>query len=176
MTTQELYNDIIDKLKAGKRPLVKLNSGEMAQLRDDFHRAINANNSEELIPILCILDNTQNFIPELDEHFIRSFKAFTDANIHVLLLGCMQKHIIEFKGMQGNRLSMDFLKILEDGLRHEDPEVLEWALRIIESMGSQGIYFKSIIKEVKPSMMAVFNKHKKAAKQIIEMLEKRWNF
>lgn len=176
MTTQEIYHDIIEKLKAGKRPLVKLSTEECHELREKLLQAANNQNKDELYPLLCILDNTQTFIPDLDQAFLIAFEKFQDSETLVLLLGCMQRHIIEYKAMGGNRLTMDFLKVLENGLRHEDPEVLEWTLRTIESMGSQGIFFKSIMKEVKPNVLAVFNKHKKASKQIIEMLEKRWNF
>lgn len=176
MTTQEIYNDIIEKLKAGKRPLVKLSPSECDELREKFLSAANNQNKDELYPLLCILDNTQTFIADLDQAFLCAFEKFQDAQTLVLLLGCMQRHIIEYKAMRGNRLTMDFLNILDRGLRHEDAEVLEWTLRTVEAMGSQGIYFKATMKEVKPNMLAVFNKHKKASKQIIEMLEKRWNF
>ena len=90
-----------------------------------------------------------------------------------MALGVARKHIIEARHKDGYRMEMDFLEVLKETLDHEDYEVKEWSLRLIEGLGSQSLFFKEQVLSIKPKL-TLFNEHKKMVKEIIELLEKRW--
>lgn len=174
MKINELYQSIINDLKNGKRPLVKLNEQLLDEIYECYSQCLSQSDRELLMKVLCILDNTQTTTRRFEEFILKSFDTFTDSEAIIFLLGTFQKQVAEARFKDGHRLEMSHLQLLERLLEHDDPEVVEWTLRIIESIGSQGLFFKKKIFAMKPNFFERFNKHRKAIFQIIEMLEKRW--
>ena len=174
MDIDAVFNNIITELKDGKRPLVKLSEADLKHLSEKWSSINNTKNWDELFKILCILDNTTSLSSLFTEEINRTLTESKDAQTLVLVLGVARKHIIDESHKRGERIKMDFINVLKSFLGHDNPEVLEWTLRLIEGLGSQSIILKNDVLNAKPGFMAIFNEHKKAAKQIIELLEKRW--
>jgi len=80
----------------------------------------------------------------------------------------------EARFQKGLRLEFEFLETLKPLLRHRDPEVVEWTLRLIEGCGPQGIYFLREFDTIKPPPWKWFNSHQRAVREIIALLERRW--
>jgi hypothetical protein len=174
MNIEEVFSQIITDLQANKRPLIKLTEQDLDTLASAWHDIIESKNWKGLFKILCILDNTVTLSPKFFDQINTTLRECDDEEIMVLTLGAARKHIIDENHKRGERVKMEFIKTLKALLSHGSPEVLEWTLRLIEGLGSQSIILKEDVLAAKPGFMAIFNEHKKATKQIIELLEKKW--
>jgi len=174
MEYQKLYEDIINDLKSGKRALIRLNPDQIGGLKKALDDGLV---TEELHKVLCILDHSIESNLEFSSYICRELKKVEDSKTLIYLLGASSKHVIEAAAKDGFPPSGEFMSaiknILESPLAKE-PENLEWLLRTIEQTGMKSIFFKGSILKLKPGMGSLFNQHKKASKEIIELLEKRW--
>lgn len=178
MTIDELYADTIEKLKGHKRPHIKLTPELILSLKSEWQKAMadSANSIDEsmLKKILCILDNTQNMTSEFNEYFILTLEKVRNHDLLIYALAASQKHVIGEALRSGNMISIAYFENLKLLLKNKNPEVLEWTLRTIESMGPLSMRLKKEVREVKPHFLKIFNSHQKAALQIIELLELQW--
>lgn len=176
MNIEELYTDTIDKLKNNVRPHVKLTPDLILELKNKWQEAISKASVDEsmLKKILCILDNTQNMSSEFNEQFIETFKKVKNHDLLIYTLAASQKHVIAEALRSGQMISIEYFEQLKILLKSKNPEVLEWTLRSIESMGPLSMRLKQDVREVKPSFLKLFNTHQKSALQIVELLEKQW--
>lgn len=180
MNYQELYQETIAKLKRDERPLIKLGPELIAHLKDSWNEAIQAEiNEAALRQILCILDNTQNVSREFNEHF---FVTIEKLRVHakydellIYTLAASQKHVVAEAMKSGVMIPGVYFDHLKAMLQSKNPEVLEWTIRTIESMGPMSLRFQKEIRSLRPSMLKIFNQHQKATFQIIELLEKEWS-
>jgi hypothetical protein len=183
MNTQELYFETIAKLKRNERPLIKLNPELIDQLKTSWSEAVQGAgmNAEILRQVLCILDNTQNASREFNELFFQTMEKLRDPKtaeeIELLIytLGASQKHVIGEALKSGVMINGVFFDQLKSFLDTKNPEILEWTMRTIETMGPLSLRFKKEIQTLRPSIMKIFNQHQKAAFQIVELLEKEWS-
>ena len=177
MNYQDLYNDIIEKLKRHERPLIKLTPEIIEVLKTEWQKALSGSIPDEsaIKKILCILDNTQNMTSELNSLFFETFKK-VKANSELLIyaLAASQKHIINESLRSGIMIPVEYFETLKELLKNKNPEVTEWVLRTIESMGPLSLRLKKEVLEAKPGFLKIFNQHLKASNQIIELLEKQW--
>ena len=176
---QALYQATIEKLKLGQRPQVKLTPELIAELKTEWESSFTsgvekASQLEIIKKILCILDNTQNSTSELNELFIKTLKEIKDHDLIVYCLAASQKHVIADGLKTGKMISYEYFEILKTLLLENNPEVKEWTLRTIESMGPLGLRLKTEVLNAKPGIMKLFNKHQKASAQIIDYLESEW--
>lgn len=176
MNIDELYSDTIDKLKANIRPHIKLTPELISVLKTQWQTAIEAATIDEnaLKKILCILDNAQNITSELNEQFILTFEKVKNHELLIYALAASQKHVIAESLRSGNMISSTYFEHLKRLLKTDNPEVLEWTLRTIESLGPMSLRLKNEVRAVKPGFLKLFNTHQKSASQIIELLEKQW--
>ncbi len=176
MTYQDLYTQIIEKLKRGARPQLMLTPEIILELKLAWLQSLKDRpiNEDVLKKILCILDNTQNMTAEFNELFLSTLKQIKNDEISIYLLAASQKHIIAESLRSGNMISADYIEQLKILLQSKNPEVLEWTLRTIESMGPLSLRFVKEVKAAKPNLLKLFNRHKKASSQIIELMEKQW--
>ena len=130
--------------------------------------------SEALKKILCILDNSQNTTSELNELFFKTLKEIKDHELIVYALAASQKHVIADGLKTGKMISIEYFEILKNLLLEKNPEVKEWTLRTIESMGPLSLRLKNEVLAAKPGLLKIFNQHQKASGQLIEFLEKEW--
>lgn len=179
MNYQDLYQETIEKLKKGERPLIKLDETLIVHLREVWSEAIQDNiNEVSLKQILCILDNTQNMSREFNEHFfvtmekLRIHTKYDDLLIYTL--AASQKHVVGEALKSGVMIPAVYFDHLKKILETKNPEVLEWTLRTIESMGPLSLRLQKEVRTLKPSLLKLFNEHQKAAFSIVDFLEKEW--
>ena len=171
MNYQEKYQEIIEQLKKDIRPQVALNLEDISELV----RIWDSLDEEDLKRVLCILDHTKSLHGEFAPKIIGTLEGDFSPEILIYALGSSQRHIISKCGIDGVRVPKEFVEALRKLLKHDDAEVLEWDLRIIEQIGSRAFILKEDVFAAKPNFFEALNPHKKAARQIITMLEKRWN-
>lgn len=169
-----LYENVLNELKLGKRPLLNLSNEELIHLAATWEDLIEREETEKLFPILCILDHSKSSHTNLHAPLIKTLQESNHNDILVFTLSASLKIIIEECERQGKRIPFQFIKSLETPLNSTHPEVLEWSLRVVEALGNQSIILKELILQKKPGILSVFNQHKKNSRQIIEYLEKRW--
>lgn len=176
MNYQELYTQTIEKLKRNERPLIRLTPELITELKSAWHKAIEGDLIDEaaLTKILCILDNTQNYTSELNEYFFGTFKKIKNHELIIYVLAASQKHVVNESLRTGVMIPAVYFDHLRELLKNKNPEVLEWTLRTIESMGPLSMRLKQEVREVKPSFLKLFNTHQKSAIQIIDLLEQQW--
>lgn len=176
---QRIYQDTIEKLKNGQRPQIKLTPELLAEIKLEWEKALSSGTdkvlqNETLKKILCILDNSQTTTSELNELFIKTLKEIKDHEMIVYALSASQKHVIADGLKNGKMISMEYFDILKTLLLSKNPEVKEWTLRTIETMGPLSLRLKKEVLAAKPGLMKIFNQHQKASSQLIEYLEKEW--
>lgn len=174
MNLNEEFENVISKLKNDERPLLKYSELEFSELNSLWTEFLNSKRFDELLKVFCLLDNTQNYSSVFNENIYRTFKEVDDPEFLIYNLSAASKHIIAFHQKRGERTPFELLEVLRELIKHQNPEVLEWTLRTIETLGSQAIFLKDDIMKARPGILSIFDKHKKASKQIIDMLEKRW--
>lgn len=180
MNYKELYQDTISKLKRDERPLIKLTQELVIELKTEWQKAISGDPIDEvaLKQILCILDNAQNMSAEFNEHFFMTIEKLNaklkDGDLLIYTLSASQKHVVGEALKSGVMISEVYFDHLKKLLKNKNPEVQEWTLRTIESMGPLSLRLKKEVLEAKPGFMRLFSSHQKSSSQIIELLEKQW--
>lgn len=176
MNTNDLYLDTIEKLKRNIRPLIKLTPELILELKNEWQKILEAQTMDEttLKKILCILDNTQNMTSELNEQFIKTFEKIRDQELLIYTLAASQKHVIGESLRTGNMISNEYFLKLKELLKNKNPEVVEWTLRTIETMGPLSLRLVDDVRAVKLGLFKFFNQHQKSSSQIISLMEKQW--
>ncbi|RLA64835.1 MAG: hypothetical protein DRQ88_10360 [Epsilonproteobacteria bacterium] len=169
MNFQAKYLEIIGQLKKNTRPMVELTPDEVRELW------VKELSEEDLKQVLCILDHTKKLHGEFSSPIIKTLAGDHSPEILVYALAASQRHIIAKCGIDGVRVPKEFIEALRKLLKNNDAEVLEWDLRVIEQLGGRALILKEDVLAAKPNFLRALNPHKKAARQIITMLEKRWN-
>lgn len=179
----KLYDQIIQELSHGNRSLPKLDEDFVKTIIEDFNKSDFSKLSPEitkieLSKIFCILTNTQttsyNFHSILQKSYEIIIKHKLSGDIYVLFLSALQKQVIEHSSKTGDRIPTWSIDLLKDFLKTHDPEVLEWTLRTIESLGIESLKFQNDIKKLRPNILKIFNTHQRHAFEIIELLDKQW--
>lgn len=176
---QRIYQDTIEKLKNGQRPQIKLTPELLAELKLEWEKALAMSTdkvmqNETLKKILCILDNSQTTTSELNELFIKTLKEIKDHELIVYALAASQKHVIADGLKTGTMISLEYFEVLKNLLLSKNPEVKEWTLRTIETMGPLSLRLKKEVLNAKPGLLKIFNKHQKASAQLVNYLESEW--
>lgn len=176
MTIDELYTDTILKLKNNVRPHIKLTPELIQDIKNHWQNALLLSTPDvsTLKKILCILDNTQNMTAEFNELFINTLTKIKNQELIIYTLAASQKHVISESLRSGNMISQQYFEQLKSLLQTKNPEVLEWTLRTIESMGPLSMRLKQEVRKAKPGFMKLFSQHQKSAAQIIDLLESQW--
>lgn len=168
---EQTYETCIEKLKMGARPHIRLT--------DELALAINEawplkDDSEVLKQILCILDNSMNTTSAFDEKLLHSLGETKKPETLIFLLSAIQKQTIAHSQKTGNMISFEFFNRFKTLLLSDHPELKEWTLRTIESLGPLSLRLKKEILEAKPNLIQRLNAHHKNSAQIIEYMEKDW--
>jgi hypothetical protein len=179
MHYEDLYNETIAKLKRLERPLITLTPELISELKSEWEKIIavegtHLSESKALEKILCILDNTRNMSREFNDCFFKTMASLPDGDVLIYALAASQKHVVNEALKSGVMIQGQYFDLLKKFLKSKNPEVLEWTLRTIESMGPMSLRFQKEIRALKPSMLKIFNQHQRAAFQIVDLLEKNW--
>lgn len=172
MNVEETYQSIMHDLSLGGRGLRRYEVNELKHL---VERLAATTNTIELKKLLCLIEHSASFHPPFALPLLQILQQHRDPEILVFALNGARKHILAYHQQQGKRLDFTFLETLKQLLYSPEPEVVEWTLRTIEEMGSQGIYFLREFKNIKPPPWKWFNEHNRSIREIIAMLEFRWS-
>jgi hypothetical protein len=172
MDIKSRYTKIIEVLQKGHRFLEPLTTQQLEYLSSQLETA----DSQQLKQIFCILDNTRTASLSLQRPLIDFLKR-TDvsADLIIFALDATRKHVIDASWKVGKRLQADYLIAIQNMLQRNNPETLEWTLRVIEECGSQSIFFRRDVNNVRPSFFKLYNKHNRAVLELCEYLERRWS-
>jgi hypothetical protein len=177
-TITEIYADIIEKLRNEQRPRVMLTPDLLAEIKLAWSEALTANltekHNEKLKQIFCVLDNAATSTNEFNDLFIKSLNELQNSELLIYCLAASRKHIIEHSFKSGNMISYEYFEALKKLLESKNPELKEWTLRTIETLGPMSLRLKQEVIKAKPTFLALLNKHQKASAQIIDYLEKEW--
>lgn len=187
-----IYKEILKKLDQGSRGLTLLQPHQKKMIflfLDDFlchdfsqpHGKNGPTRTKEwyhdnLTKVLCLIEHSAKPLERLEPQLIQLLNA-TELSVEIIIftLNCSRKHIVDARMQQGKRLDFSFLESLKKLLFHPHPEVVEWTLRLIEGCGHQGIYFSKDLQLIKPPLWKWFNPHWRAVREIIALLQHRWN-
>lgn len=168
---EQTYETCIEKLKMGARPQIRLTD----ELILEINEAWPLKDSEQALKqILCILDNSMTTTNAFDEKLLHSLRETTKPETLIFLLSAIQKQTIAHSQKTGNMFSFEFFNSFKTLLLNDDPELKEWTLRTIESLGPLSLRLKKEILEAKPTLLQRLNAHHKNSAQIIEYMEKDW--
>lgn len=179
-TLENLYQDTIEKLKNDIRPRIMLTPEMKAEIVRIWEESLNRGtdtieSNEKLKQIFCVLDNAHASTAEFNELFIRTLKVLKNSDLIIYALGAARKHVIEHALKTGDMISYEFFETMKSLLENKNPEVKEWTLRTIETLGPMSLRLKEEVIKAKPGILSLLNKHQKASAQIIDLLESEWN-
>ena len=166
---QETYTQIIDQLKENIRPRVPLSNA--------LYEALLQHLDEESIPsekVLCILCHLASPEQSLGARLIKHLDHSLPHETQIFILEAIQKHILDERMISGDRLKPEFLKAFADYLSQAPKQTLYFAVGIVESCGSQAIFFRKTIKSIKWGFLDAFKKEYRETIERIDALEKRW--
>jgi hypothetical protein len=177
MTYEDLYTATLNKLKLGERPLIRLTPELIIELREAWNKAIDSEKIDHnaLKKILCILDNTQNMTSELNAQFLKTLNKVRDQEILIYTLAASQKHIVMESLRTGTMISEDYFTKLKELLNNKNPEIVEWTLRTIETMGPLSLRLMSDVKKLNLGFFTFLNKHSKNSEQLISLMKLQWD-
>lgn len=166
---QETYTQIIHQLKDNIRPRIPLNNELNKELSD--HLESEAAPSEKVLCILCHLASPDQ---KLGNQLIKHLNPTLPHETQIFILEAIQKHILDERMISGDRLKPEFLKAFADYLAQAPKQALYFAIGIVESCGSQAIFFRKTIKSIKWGFLDAFKKEYRETIERIDNLEKRW--
>ena len=111
---------------------------------------------------------------ELNEQFIKTFEKVRNQDLLIYALAASQKHVIGESLKTGTMISAEYFEKLKELLKSKNPEVVEWTLRTIESMGPLSLRLVSDVRSVKFGIFKFLNQHQKSSSQLISLMEKQW--
>ena len=173
-TIAELYAETIEKLKNDQRPRLMLTPELREQIKTAWAEALAGKNTESFKHIFLLLDHTHQTTSEFNELFFRTLKEMKNSELLIYALAASRKHIIEHSFKTGEIISYEYFEALKKLLAEKNPEVKEWTLRTIETLGPMSIRLKQEVMKAKPGLLSLLNKHQKASSQIIDYLENEW--
>jgi hypothetical protein len=174
MILEKLYLETIEKLKNDQRPKIMLSPELKAEIKKVWAEALKGNHQEALKQIFCLLEHAQTTTNEFNELFYSTLKELKNSELIIHALAASQKHIVEHSLKTGDMISFEYFEVLKKLLQDKNPEVKEWTLRTIETLGPMSLRLKQEVLKAKPSLLALLNKHQKASGQIIDYLEREW--
>jgi hypothetical protein len=174
---EAIFNEIIEKLKKDERPKIMLTPEIIQKIKDEWNELLKLDfkDNKRLHQILCILDNSHNYSREFQDLLLTTLKKAKDKDTIIYTLTAIKKHIIEENLKNGIVLPLELMNSLKELIKSKEPEVVEWTLRTIDSMGPFGLRLRDEVLKHRPGISAFFNKHKQNSLEIIDHLEKQWN-
>lgn len=173
MNIDQTYEHILLEIKKGHRGLTRFSSLELEEINKKLEETLN--DPPKLLQVLCIAEHSSTLFNKFEKNILNVLNSqLSDSHI-IFALNCARKHIIEARFNRGLRLEFDFLETLKKLLFHRNPEIVEWTLRTIEGSGNQGVYFLKEFDKIKPPPWKWFNAHQRAVREIITLLERRWD-
>lgn len=175
MDIEKLQKTILAELEKGHRALQRYTPKELEELNHLLVETLEKSDWPKMETVLCLIEHSATLHGKFEVTLIKVLNSPIPDHLIIFTLNCAAKHIIDAHFQKGQRLDYIFLETLKKHLFHPNPEVVEWTLRLIESSGSQGIYFLREFDKIKPPPWKWFNPHSRAVREIITLLERRWS-
>ena len=175
MDIDQYYKPLMEDLRLGKRVFFKAPKPVMRQISEYFAKTVQSGDKIGMRKALCLVDHCQLPQSLFTDTICQALEKESDPELIVFLLSSSTTHIIRRIKEGEIRAPESYLQSLEKFLTHSNPEVVEWNLRIIEQMPKLPNALKLRVLKNKPSVLKILDKHQKASRQIITMLEKRWH-
>jgi hypothetical protein len=164
------YSEARQKALAGERGLQRLTETNLKQLTHSLtgpelqrHQA------------LFLLAHASHPVRELESTLLSvPIKQLKDEDL-VWLLNCFQKHIIQGRFKEGERLTHEFLETIRSLIHHPSRGVIEWVLRTIDECSSQGIVFRPDLAKIKPKIWSLWRAESRTILELITYLERKWS-
>lgn len=163
-----LYQDIHERAARGERALFKLTPDLQKPLQGAMAAADTRGKA------LFILAHASHPVRELEVALLALPAEQLNNEDLVWLLNCFQKHIIQGRFKEGERLTHDFLEALRKLIYHSSRSVQEWVLRTIDECSSQGIVFRPDLAKIKPSIWSLWRAENRTVLELITYLERKW--
>jgi len=166
------YAALIGQLKAHKRPRLDYTRDQVKELVKLLPEQDQTEKDQSICLMAHVQSHSELISKELQTHLVlgENLQPSTIINIYWAL----QKHCIQFNARKGDRVPESLITILKQNLRHKDPEVYEWTLRLIDEVGNPARGLLPEIMKTKPGFLGSFNPHNRNSIEIIAMLLKRW--
>ncbi len=173
---EEVFLSILDKLKKDGRALIMLGPELKKQIHESWPKALEQKKLSDLKQILCLLDHSEELLPEFTELLILTLNQIQDQEILVLTLGTCSRQILTLSERRGERPPEIFNQALERLLDSSlDAEVFEWILRLLEQYGVSSIRFRERVLAHRPGFKKWFNHHHRMSNDLLDLLERRWS-
>jgi hypothetical protein len=170
------YLNITQRLAKEERGLVRFSPPEIKQILHMLGSLSPESPSVQHYQMFCVLAHFTN--PEAKvEAWITACLAQHEryeGKSLIALLNTALKHNILGAQVRGEKVSKDFLDHLRPLLHHPEAEVVEWTLRIIESLGAQGLIFARELDQIKPAPWKLLFLTQRNIRELIALLERRW--
>ncbi|MFP5490680.1 MAG: hypothetical protein ACLGG0_04225 [Bacteriovoracia bacterium] len=164
------YTEARQKALAGERGLQRLSESDLKQLTQSL-----VGPELERHQALFLLAHASHPVRELEATLlVLPTHQLNDEDL-VWLLNCFQKHIIQGRFKEGERLTHDFLETLRKLIHHSSRPVVEWVLRTIDECSSQGIVFRPELAKIKPSIWSLWRAESRTILELITYLERKWS-
>lgn len=172
----KLYLQILEDLKADKRPLLEINEHRYQLIKTTWAKALENADEPRLKEVLCLLDHASHPVGGLTDFFRKTLDEDLSQEIKIFTLGASTTHVVTHSQLHGNPIDPEFIQCIRAHLHpKQDPELLEWLLRVIEAMGKQGLKLRKEVRDVRPGPLGHLSPHKRACRQIIDLLESQWS-
>ena len=177
MEFQSERDQIIIQLKAGIKPRLEFEDWQYQSLAAKFDQALLELDQEKLKNILLVITYT-NFGNEIFEALLLNLIEHpkVSASVVVFALGACQLHIVERRNKMGELPSQKFVQALLKLIEHSEPEVVNWALRMLFLMNQSSDSIKKSVRAIKPwKLSTLFNSYKKDSRLIINEMQRSWS-
>ena len=113
MDIKATFDKVISDLQKGARPQLVLSNEDITALKDRLDELSKQYQSQQLVEVLCILDNTRTLSTNFTTGIIHHIKEKRSSEELVMLIGVARRHIVEASHKDGNRIDFSFLEVLK---------------------------------------------------------------
>lgn len=177
---EQYYQETIEKLKKGLRPLKLYNKAEGELLLSFLNGQLEEQepSKEDIQKALCLLEHGQCPSIDFSDSIIELLKRDLDKETLIFSYSVSIKWVVEHFQKQGTPMNPEFRALLVDRLKEEtDFEIIEWILRVMESTGRKALAFQAPLKEkrsyIKPKLFRRTSLHQQNCYELLLMLEER---
>jgi hypothetical protein len=172
MNIDELYAQAMKTMTEGARAQFALGKKESQDLIHEFQFEITKEKLmlDQVKKYLCVINHLRRPDQKLSDLLGElARRKDLDKDLMIFTIQGLLKHCLGMHLMQGQRFSKEWLILFESLLQYPDSEVQTWAIRLIDELGPQKIFFKQSILNLRPSAIkSWFHPKSLVLKQLID--------
>lgn len=174
--TTNLYNEILKKIKNDQRAMLRLKKAENQLFFSDYS-FLEQMPFHQLACLLCHITfapDEQTIEEKIKMITLGLFKRQKNAEEFILALNALNQQLIERAHYRQWPIPLEAIHVLNEAIGNSNTEILEWALRMIASMGNHSRLFQKKIEILRPQLLKLFSPHQQQAFIIIDQLKNEW--